>query len=112
MDTPTYTQLFTDLAIYRLPDGTGAQAIWTGRAPREAGTPPDCWILIPCDNPDDHNAWHQQYEVRPDGTIVRTRYIGEHAPAPLGALPKATFQTEGVTDLTIDDFELVSAPFA
>ena len=112
VDTQPYQRLFTHLGIYRLPAGTEALCVWTGRLPRAAGMPRACWILVPCDPPDDRTAWHQHYEVRRDGTIVRTRYLAVPAAAHSDDVPQAAFQTEGITDLTIEDFECVWQPFA
>lgn len=96
---PAYEQWFTDLAYYRLPDGTEAQAIWS-----TGGTRPPSWILVPLDNPAEPAAWHSQYEVLRSGAINIVRYAGEQPIAALGDLPEVEFSRAGYSDLRVDDF--------
>jgi hypothetical protein len=110
MNEQAYARLFIDLAIYRLPDGTEAQAIWTGNELVEINTQPAYWIIVPCDNPADRNAWHQQYEVQRDGSIIRARYAGELPPDGMGS-PRVEFNQEGYSDLSVDDFQFIRNPW-
>lgn len=110
MTEEQYARLFIDLAYYRLPDGTEAQAIWTGSEPIDGDTLPPYWIIVPLDNPP-APAWRTQYEVQRGGAIVVARSAGELPPNTPLELPQVEFRQEGYSDLSVDDLELVVNPW-
>jgi hypothetical protein len=104
MTEQQYRALFNRFAMYRLPDGTEAQAIWTGDEPTDrnrtwGGAP--YWALIP------QNERPQTYQQRPcdqyniyaDGRVTELHW------AEFGS---DNLPIERLTDLTLDDISKVT----
>src|SRR5690349_13374669 len=103
MDSQQYRNLFDRYAMYSLPDGTEAQAIWTGDQITDRNRTwggADYWTLIP------QNERQQpglkppcnQYNIYADGRVTElywTEWDSDRLPI------------ERLTDLTLDDFTKV-----